>query len=212
MLIRSYAALNGVNLTDIDVMGKSNLKIPRICEQCGKPFEAKTVATRFCSPYCVNKSGKKRKRQTIEAERKQTILEQATGHIAEIQTRPYISISEATMLFGISKDTIRRLIKADKIPAVNLGQRLTRVSRAHIEAMFTAVTLPEKPETKSSKLQYEKSECYNIAEVSEKFGVSPSTVNKTIRRNGIPRRQFGKFVYVPKDQIDRIFSSKAVSA
>jgi len=204
--------LNSVNLTDIGVMGKSNLKIPRICEQCGNPFEAKTVATRFCSPYCVDKSGKERKRQAKEAERKQMLLEQFAGHIAEIQARPYISIAEATMLFGISKDTIRRLIKADKIPAVNLGQRLTRVSRVHIEAMFTAVTIPEEPEAKPAKLQYEKSECYNIAEVSEKFGVSPSTVNKTIRRNSIPRRQFGKFVYVPKDQIDRIFSSKSVSA
>ncbi|MCW0482368.1 helix-turn-helix domain-containing protein [Gaoshiqia sediminis] len=193
-------------------MGKSNLKIPKICEQCGKPFEAKTVATRFCSPYCVDKSGKERRRQEKESERRQTLLEQAADKIAEIQTRPYISIAEATVLFGISKDTIRRLIKANKIPAVNLGQRLTRVSRSHIEAMFTVVTLLETPEVVPQKLRYEKYECYDIAEVSEKFGVSPSTVNKTIRRNSIPRRQFGKFVYVPKEQIDRIFSSKNILA
>ena len=40
--------------------------------------------------------------------------EQSTNQIAQIQTRPYISITEATVLFGISKDTIRRLIKAGK--------------------------------------------------------------------------------------------------
>ena len=192
-------------------MGISKLKIPKICEQCGKPFEAKTVVTRFCSPICVNKSGKEKKRESKDVERKQSILEQSTNQIAHIQTRPYISISDATVLFGISKDTIRRLIKAGKIPAVNLGQRLTRVSRLHLEAMFTEVVLPEEPKEQPVKLRYNESECYKITEVSEKFGVSPSTVNKTIRRNSIPRRQVGKFVYVPKEQIDRIFSNKKLT-
>ena len=192
-------------------MGISKLKIPKICEQCGKPFEAKTVVTRFCSPICVNKSGKEKKRESKDVERKQSILEQSTNQIAQIQTRPYISITDATVLFGISKDTIRRLIKAGKIPAVNLGQRLTRVSRLHIEAMFTEVVLPEEPKEQPEKLRYNESECYKITEVSEKFGVSPSTVNKTIRRNSIPRRQVGKFVYVPKEQIDRIFSNKKLT-
>jgi len=189
-------------------MGISKLKIPKICEQCGKSFEAKTVVTRFCSPICVNKSGKEKKRESKDVERKQSILEQSTNQIAQIQTRPYISITDATVLFGISKDTIRRLIKAGKIPAVNLGQRLTRVSRLHIEAMFTEVVLPEEPKEPPVKLRYNESECYKITEVSEKFDISPSTVNKTIRRYSIPRRQVGKFVYVPKEQIDRIFSNK----
>ena len=192
-------------------MGISKLKIPKICEQCGKPFEAKTVVTRFCSPYCVTKSCRETKREAKDVERKQSILEQSTNQIAQIQTRPYISITEATVLFGISKDTIRRLIIAGKIPAVNLGQRLTRVSRLHIEAMFTEVVLPEEPKEQSVKLRYNESECYNIAEVSEKFDVSPSTVNKIIRRNSIPRRQVGKFVYVPKEQIDKIFSHKNIT-
>lgn len=189
-------------------MAKSKLKIPRICEQCGKPFEAKTVATRFCSPYCVNKSGREKKKQAKEAEKKQALLEKSIDKIAEIQTRPFISVSEATVLFGISKDTIRRLIKKGKIPACNLGQRLTRVSRVHIEAMFTALDIPEVSEEKPVRMQYNINECYKIDEVSEKFGISPSTVNKTIRKYSIPRRQVGKFVYVPKEQIEKIFSTK----
>jgi len=163
--------------------------------------EAKTVATRFCSPYCVNKSGRYNRRRAKEAEHKQKLLENSIDKIAEIQTRPFISVSEATVLFGISKDTIRRLIKAGKIPAYNLGQRLTRVSRVYIEAMFTAVDLPEEPEKEPVRMQYDKNECYNIAEVSEKFGVSPSTVNKTIRKYSIPRRQIGKYVYVPSPSL-----------
>ena len=188
-------------------MAKSQLKLPKICEQCGKPFEAKTVTTRFCSSYCANKSSREKKRKAKEAEQKQILLERSIDKITDIQTRPFISVSEATVLFGISKDTIRRLIKAGKIPAYNIGQRLTRVSRVHIEAMFTAVDLPEEPEEEVVRMHYDKSECYNIAEISEKFGVSPSTVNKTIRKYSIPRRQIGKYVYVPKKQIEELFST-----
>jgi len=191
-------------------MGVSKLKLPKVCEHCGKAFEAKTVNTRFCSDNCNNASLRKRKKQALEKERKQQVLQESTATIAKMQTRPYISIAEAVVLFGISKDTIRRLIKAGKIPAVNLGQRLTRISRTHIEAMFTAVAIPEeKPqEQQPVKLQYEPSECYTIGEITEKYGVSPSTVSNTIRRNSIPKRQVGKFVYVPKEMINKIFARK----
>jgi len=191
-------------------MGVSKLKIPKVCEHCGKAFEARTVITRFCSDACNNASLRNRKKQALEDDRKQQILQENVATIAEIQTRPYISIPEAVILFGISKDTIRRLIKAGKIPAINLGQRLTRISRTHIEAMFTAVSIPEeKPqEQQSVKLQYEPSECYTINEISKKYGVSLSTVDKTIRKNSIPKSQVGKFVYVPKVMIDKIFGGK----
>lgn len=209
MLIMSYRTLIGDNVTDdTKYMGFSQLKIPKICEQCGKAFEAKTVVTRFCGSACANKSGKEKKRQAKEAEQKQKLLEESASRIAEMQTRPYISITEATILFGISKDTIRRLIKSGKVPAVNFGERLTRVSRKHLEEMFTAVEMPEEPKEKPMKLHYEINECYTVTEVSVKYGVSPSTVENTIRRNSIPKRQVGNFVYVPKEQIDKIFAGK----
>jgi hypothetical protein len=44
-------------------MGFSQLKIPKICEHCGKAFEAKTVVTRFYGSTCANKFGKEKKRQ-----------------------------------------------------------------------------------------------------------------------------------------------------
>ncbi len=191
-------------------MGYSQLKIPKICEHCGKPFEAKTVTTRFCSDTCNNASLRLRKKQALEEERKKQVLQESKDTIAEIQTRPYISIAEAVILFGISKNTIHRLIRAGKIPAVNLGERLTRISRSHIEAMFTVVVLPEqKPqEQQAVKLQYEPSECYTIGEVSEKYGISLSTVSNIIRRNSIPKREVGKFVYVPKEMIDKFLARK----
>ncbi len=184
-------------------MGYSKLKIPKTCECCGKMFEAKTVTTRCCSKACTNKMSND-KRKVVRKEAKQQEL------IAKIPTnRPYISIAEAVLLFGISRDTIYRLVRMGKIPAVNLGERLTRISRAHIEAMFAPLAVvPTAPEAMPKKMDYSQAECYTIGEITEKFGVSPSTVSNTIRRNSIPKKQIGKFVYVPKDAIDKIFANK----
>ena len=33
-------------------MGFSKLGIPKLCEYCQKPFEAKTITTRFCCKEC----------------------------------------------------------------------------------------------------------------------------------------------------------------
>jgi len=191
-------------------MGISKLKIPKICPQCGKAFEAKTITTVYCSQNCINRASREKKKQALEEERAQTILQEKAETIAEIQTRPYITIAEAVVLFGISKNTMHRLIKAGKVPAINLGERLTRVSRAHIEAMFTAVPVPEeKPqEPQPVKLQYETSQCYSIMEAAEKYDVAHSAMANIIRRRNIPRWKIGKYHYVPKEQIDNIFNPK----
>jgi DNA binding domain, excisionase family len=184
-------------------MGISKLKIPKNCECCGKQFEAKTVSTRFCSRACTNKAGNNKKR----VERKEIKQQELIAKIPS--NRPYISIAEAVLLFGISRDTIYRLVRMGKIPAINLGERLTRISRTHIEAMFAPLAVvPTTPEKQSKKMDYSQEECYTIGEITEKFGISPSTVSNTIRRNSIPKKQIGKFVYVPKVEIDKIFANK----
>ena len=189
-------------------MGFSNLKIPKLCEFCEKPFEAKTVATRFCSKYCSEKLGKRQKQLAKEIEAKKTLLENSVSKIAELQTRPYISVSEAEMLFGISKNTIHRLIKNKKIAAFNIGQRLTRVSKLDIEKMFTTIEIPDKSEEITEKPTFKIGTCYTISEISEKYHADPGTVNSVIRRNKIPTMQVGSFVYVPKNLIDKIFDGK----
>ena len=186
-------------------MGISKLKIPKICEFCEKPFEAKTVTTRFCSISCNNKALKRLKKMVKELEAKQTLLEKSATKIMEMQTRPYISVSEAVVLFGISKDTIHRYIKRGIINGTNLGTRLTRVKRSDLEDLFTAVQIPEKKEIVVEKPNFEVGNCYTISEISSKFHADPGTVTNLIKRNKIPTKKVGSFVYVPKKLIDEIF-------
>ena len=189
-------------------MGFSKLKIPRVCEQCSKPFEAKTVTTRFCSISCANKSGKERKKQEKEQVEKETLLKKYANRIAEVQSREFISVAEATIMFGISKDTVHRLIKRGIVTGVNFGVRLTRVKRSDLEDLFSSVEMPDKSKEIPEKPNFEVGNCYTISEISSKFYADPGTVTNLIKRNKIPTKKVGSFVYVPKNLIDKIFDGK----
>jgi len=189
-------------------MGFSKLKIPRVCEQCSKPFEAKTVTTRFCTVSCANKAGKERKKLEKEQVEKETLLKKYANKIAEVQSREFISVAEATVMFGISRDTVHRLIKREIIQGVNLGERLTRVKRSDLEDLFTAVEMPNQSKEVPEKGNFEIGNCYTISEISSKFHADPGTVTSLIKRNKIPTKKVGSFVYVPKNLIDKIFEGK----
>lgn len=188
-------------------MGFSKLKIPKICEFCQKPFEAKTITTRFCSHSCADKSGKARKKQERELQKKEKVLEKYTDKIAMLQLREFISVSEAVVLFGISKSTIRRLIKQKIIHNVNLGERLTRINKTELEKLFSPIIIKENSEKQEKEFpeKFKKEDCYTLSEVSKKFGANPSTVSSIIERYKIPKEKIGSFVYVPKTEIDKIF-------
>lgn len=190
-------------------MGVSNLKIPKICEQCEKPFEGKTMTTRFCSHLCADKNYKNRKKQEKELKEREKVLEKYVDKIAVLQLREFISVGEAVVLFGISKSTIHRLIKRKVIRSVNLGERLTRINKLELEKLFSPIIIDEKEKQESElRKKYKKEDCYTISQVSEKFGANPSTVNRIIDKFKIPKEKIGNFVYVPKSEIDKIFIGK----
>ena len=188
-------------------MGFSKLKIPRVCAQCSKPFEAKTVTTRFCGVSCANKSGKERKKLEKQQKEKENLLQKYSNKIAEVQTREFISVSEATVMFGISKDTIHRMIKKGLIGGANLGIRLTRVKRADLENLFSTIEMPIEKK-KEEKPNFEIGNCYTISEISTKFRADPSTIYLVIKKNKIPTKKVGSFVYAPKNLIDKIFAGQ----
>lgn len=76
-----------------------------------------------------------------------------------------------------------------------------------MEKMFTIRQTPivkkEKPNAKLYRL--EPDDCYTIGEITEKFGKSNTTVYTHTRKYSIPTRQIGKYVYVPKSEIDQLY-------
>lgn len=189
-------------------MPASKYKLERKCERCGKTFLAKTIYSKYCSEACSKAAYREKKRESKKEEQRQELASKIP------EERPYISIAEAVNLFGVSRDTIYRLIRSGRIPAINLGERLTRVSRDHIESMFPVVetTIKEKPTPKpANNYKFDSSDSYTIGEVSKVYGISDSTVYKAIRRMSIPICQKGRFVYVPKVEIDKVFNPQKYS-
>ena len=115
---------------------------------------------------------------------------------------------EAAVFFGMSKGTIYRLIKSNRISAHNFGERLTRVCKSDLESMFTVVKIAPDKEKIEEKQVFEIGTCYTISEISAKYHADPGTVNSVIKRNKIPTKKVGSFVYAPKNLIDKIFDGK----
>ena len=181
-------------------MPSAKYEIRRKCKCCGATFLAKTLDSWYCSHKCSKKAYDQR-----EAEKKKIKqLNEMVMHIPD--ARDFISVQEAVALFGVSRDTIYRLIKKGKIPAINIGQRLTRVSKS---TLLNMVPLREEPIDRSKPLpkfyRLEPEDCYTIGEIASKFGMNDSTVYSHIRKYSIPTRQIGNFVYAPKLEIDHLY-------
>ncbi len=178
-------------------------QIQKECAICGKPFVPKTVNSMYCSKNCGEAAYRRRKAlEKKEAEQK-AVVEKISAD------RLYISVPEVIALFGVAKSTLYRLIRQRQIPAINLGTRLVRIDRAAIEQMFPIRQTPimkEKPKAKLYSLEPE--DCYTIGEISQKFGISDSSVYKHIRKFSIPTRQIGNYVYAPKAEIDSLYNGK----
>ena len=176
-------------------------RINKVCETCGESFVPKTIDSKFCTKKCSNASYWKRK-ALEKKEQEQQILKESIS-----DNRTYISVPEAIALFNINKSTLYRLIRLKRIPAINLGTRAIRIERATMEKMFAIRQTPivKKEEPKAKLYSLEPEDCYTIGEILEKFGKSNTTVYTHIRKYSIPTRQIGKYVYVPKSEIDQLY-------
>ena len=82
-----------------------------------------------------------------------------------------------------------------------MGQRLTRIRRSEVDSFLS---LPAKPAPLEK--EYEISECYTVGEALRTIGISDKTLRDILKRNGIPKFQRGKFVYIPKKLLNEIFN------
>ena len=192
----------------VENMPTIGFEIKRKCKVCGKVFVAKTLDSHYCSPKCSKVAWKRKK----DAKDKNARLEAIARQIPDI--REYISVKEAVAMFGVERNTLYRLIKSGRIPAVNIGTRLIRIKRSDMENRF--LTRPESiPESIAEKekpipklYSMEPEDCYTITQVCEKYHINDSSVWAHVRKCSIPSRQIGNYVYVPKQEIDNLYKSE----
>jgi len=112
----------------------SNMSIPRICEECGKEFLAKTTVTRFCCQICRSRFNKRIKK---EPQRPQPLKPQPELNLETIKQKEFLSIKETHHLLNISERTIRRHIQSKALKATKLGYR-TIIKRTDIDKLFAS--------------------------------------------------------------------------
>ena len=182
-------------------MPAAKFKIIRKCEVCGEEFYAKTLDSFYCSPRCSKIAYKRRKAEEMQ----QQILDEMVKTIPE--AREYITVTEAHALFGISRNTVYRLIEKGRVAFFNTGKNQTRLKKDDLMKLYPLRETPLEGNKKTPRKKYsmEPEDCYTIGDISQKYKLDESTVYKHIRKYSIPTRQIGNFVYVPKSEIDELY-------
>lgn len=183
----------------------TNMKLTRICEFCKNEFTARTTKTRYCSLSCNSKGYKSLARQSkITLSNKQTKTAK-NPEIELVKTKDFLSVSEASLLFGISRRTIYRIISRGELDVAKFGTR-TVIRRCDIDTFFS-IPLDQsmlRPTQEFPGLE----NCYTITQIQQKFGISSGALYMLIQRQGISKFAVGKFNYVVKNDIDLIFNMK----
>lgn len=185
----------------------SNISINRICQHCNGEFTARTTTTQYCSQRC-NRAAYKAKIRAgkIEQSNKET-LRTKNRPLDELKSKEFLTVREVANLLNLSIRTAYYQIENGTIQAVNLGQRITRVKRSEIDKLFNKPnTDTPQTEKQPDQSKLELSECYNLTEIQNKFGISQKALHEIIKRNKIPKIKKGWYAYVPKKEIDKILS------
>ena len=185
-------------------MANLGIEIKRRCTFCGKEFIIKTLDSYYCCPKC-SKAAHARKKRAEEKERQMALIAKMVPTI-----RDFVSVKEAVAIYGVERQTLYRLLRKGIIPYINIGERMTRIRRTDLDKMFLkrpiARAIKEVPLKKLYSLEPE--DCYTIGEICEKYHINDSSVWAHIRKYSIPSRQIGNFVYVPKEEIDKLYKSE----
>ena len=114
------------------------------------------------------------------------------------KSKDYITVPEAYALFGISKETLYRLIRKGVISSVNVGERQIRLSKEELLKLYPlrkkALAKP-KPIAKLYSLSLRT--VIPLAKYQEIPFRGQSTVYLHIRKYSIPTRQIGNFCLCP---------------
>jgi len=185
----------------------TNIRIKRICDFCLQEFTAKTTRTKYCSHKCNSRGYKADQRKAkIEKSNAET-ARVITNDLDKVKHREFLNITQAGLLFGISRRTIYRLIDRGYLNIAKFGAR-TVIRKCDLEAFFALPIIPQKLEAVQAFPGIE--QCYTIGQAQSEFNISPVALYHLLHRHGIMKYSIGKFTYVPKSELDVIFKAVVI--
>lgn len=193
-------------------MATSNIRIKKVCEWCGKEFEAQKCTTRFCCKRCAEHAYKERQRQQRKRETETKVIETIIREKEKaVEDKVYLSVQETADLMGVKRNAIYQLIYRGKLKAYRLTSRVTRISRKDIEDVLNTNLYVRNSKAKSLATDENGdaiSEFYTTKEIMEKFNVSNSWVFAQGKAHNIPKVYHRGKTLWSKVLCDRVFSAK----
>lgn len=182
----------------------SNIEVIRICEHCKKQCTARTTRTRYCSHICNSRGYKSLVRKGKVEKSNNEIVQLLNTDLEKIKPLEFLKITQATLLFGISRSTLYRLVNNGQLDIAKFGKR-TVIRRCDLEAFFA---IPIQDVTLKTGQQFPGFDnCYTITEIQQKYNISSGALYLLIQRQGIVKYSVGKFTCVAKQDIDIIFNA-----
>lgn len=115
----------------------SKIEVEKICYYCGSTFIAKTLTTKYCSHKCNSRHYKQLKRdeKLNNFNLEQTNKPKENLVKVDLKNKEFLSVSETSLLIGVSTRTVYRLIEDKKLQHYKLGSR-TIIKRIDIDKLF----------------------------------------------------------------------------
>ncbi|MDE5822329.1 MAG: helix-turn-helix domain-containing protein [Paramuribaculum sp.] len=193
-------------------MATSTIRIKKVCEWCGKEFEAQKCSTRYCCKRCAEHAYKDRKRQERKTETETRVIETIIRQKEEaVSRRDYLSVQETADLMGVKRNAVYQQIYRGKLKAFRITSRITRIRRTDIDELLHTSCYVRQSKAKSSVNDENGetiSEFYTTKEIIEKFGVSNSWVFAQGKAHNIPKVYHRGKTLWSKTHCDRVFTAK----
>ncbi|WP_319503742.1 helix-turn-helix domain-containing protein [Bacteroides graminisolvens] len=180
--------------------------IKKLCEYCGKEFQASRQDTLYCSHDCNRKAYREAKRKEVIALTETLVskkkIEQA---VVDLSDREYLSISEAAKVLGWCKQSVYNYCHKGIIPAKRISQRTTLIRKKDIESLFDAIE-PYEVLTTGERKPIES--WYTLDDITEKYGLLRHRIRKIVNAEEIPTKKDGTRTLIAKGKIDAYFKKK----
>ncbi|MFR9524325.1 MAG: helix-turn-helix domain-containing protein [Rikenellaceae bacterium] len=180
--------------------------IIKVCEFCGKDFEAQKVTTQYCSHRCSSLAYKERKRnEKKEIAQREAMIKSRVLQSNGVKDCIYLSVADAAQKLGVSRQTVYNLINSGALRATRLTDRLCFITMKDIDEMILSNRIGEY-RAHPPKDPIPITDLYTIAEIKEKYKVKESWIFKVIKDNDIPKILHKGKTHVSRKHIDEYFS------
>lgn len=171
-------------------------EIMLVCPQCGRSFRTSASRKKFCGTKCAREYENVHKRRTTMV--RSAVLKKRTEAEA-LESKEFLSISEAARVLGVCRPTIYRYIKCGSLTPVRKSEGVVRISREQLLRSEQRVeSLPT----------LDVSDYITKAEVLKEYGISETWFHRSIKEKGVKSVRVGVLSYYPSAEIERIFHKK----